>query len=129
MHGLRWFQRPRSRTKFVHAITLEAKTMELEPALSYKRSSLLCFAAATSLGFLLARGAAAQAMQSSSPPAPMQPAARDGAEYRWLNKAVLSSRLLDDMEDLSGWSFKGEGEMSLSSEHTKKGMHSLEIRS
>ena len=59
----------------------------------------------------------------------MQPADRDGAQYRWLNKPVLSSRLLDEMEDLSGWSFKGEGEMSLSSEHVKEGRHSLKIQS
>ncbi len=75
--------------------------MAPNPAPLCKRSCLLSFAAAASLGFLLTRAAAAQAMQSSSPPAPMQPAARDGAEYRWLNKAVLSSRLLDEMEDLA----------------------------
>ena len=103
--------------------------MAPDPALSCKRSCFLCFAAASSLSFLLTWTAAAQAMQSFSPPAPMQPAARDGAENRWLAKAVLSSRLLDEMEDLSGWSFKGEGEMSLSSEHIKEGFHSLEIRS
>src|ERR1700726_1832138 len=50
-----------------------------------KRSCLLSFAATGSLGFLLAQAAAAQAIQSS-PPAPMQPVARDGAEYRWVNK-------------------------------------------
>jgi hypothetical protein len=38
----------------------------------------------------------------------MQSAARDGAEYRWLNNAVLSSRPLDETENLSGWSFKGK---------------------
>jgi hypothetical protein len=59
----------------------------------------------------------------------MQPVARDGAEYRWLNKAVLNSRLLDEMENLSSWSFKGEGEMNLSSEHVKEGRRSLQIRS
>jgi hypothetical protein len=103
--------------------------MALNPVPSCKRSCLLSFAAAGSLGFLLTQTAATQAIQWSSPPAPMQPAARDGAEYRWLNKAVLSSRLLDEMEDLIGWSFKGEGEMSLSSEHLKEGLHSLEIQS
>jgi hypothetical protein len=37
----------------------------------------------------------------------------DGAEYRWLHKKVLDSRLLDDMESLSSWSFAGAGEMTL----------------
>lgn len=103
--------------------------MATNPVPSSKRSCLLSFAAAASLGSLLPPAAAAQAIQSSYPPVPMQPADRDGAEYRWLNKAVLGSRLLDEMEDLSGWSFKGEGEMSLSAEHIKEGRHSLEIRS
>jgi hypothetical protein len=92
-------------------------------------SSVRSFAAATSLGLLLTQAAAAQVIQSSFSPAPMQPADRDGAEYRWLNKAVLSSRLLDEMEDLGGWSFKGDGEMSLSTDHVKEGRQSLEIQS
>jgi hypothetical protein len=91
--------------------------------------SALSFAAAASLCCLFTQAAAAQAIQSSFPPAPMQPADRDGAESRWLNKAVLSSRLLDEMEDLGDWSFKGEGEMSLSSDHVKEGRQSLEIQS
>jgi hypothetical protein len=103
--------------------------MALDPALSCKGSRFLWFAAASSLGFLLTWTAPAQALQSFSPPAPMQPAPRDGAEYSWLNKAVLSSRLLDEMEDLGGWSFKGEGMMSLSSEQFKEGLHSLKIQS
>jgi hypothetical protein len=37
----------------------------------------------------------------------------DGAEYRWLHKQVLDSRLLDDMENLSSWTFAGAGEMTL----------------
>jgi hypothetical protein len=91
--------------------------------------SALSFAAAASMCCLFIQAAAPQAIKSSFPPAPMQPDDRDGAEYRWLNKAVLSSRLLDEMEDLRGWSFKGEGEMSLSSEHVKEGRQSLEIQS
>lgn len=103
--------------------------MAPNPVPSSKRSCLLFFASAAGLAFLLTQPATAQAIQSTSPPVPMKPADRDGAEYRWLNKAVLSSRLLDEMEDLSGWSFKGEAEMSLSSEHVKEGRHALEIRS
>ena len=90
MHGLRWFQRPRSKTKVPSRDYVGGKKlMALNPAPSCRRSCLLSLAAAVSLGFLLTRAAAAQAIQSLSPPAPMQPATRDGAEYRLLNKAVL----------------------------------------
>ncbi len=59
----------------------------------------------------------------------MQPVYQDGADSRWLQKKVLDSRLLDDMEDLSKWSFKGEGEMTLSDAQVKHGKHSIRIRS
>ena len=59
----------------------------------------------------------------------MQPVYEDGAQYRWLNKKVLDSRLLDGMEDLAKWSFKGEGEMSLSTTQVKDGQHSIRISS
>lgn len=51
--------------------------------------------------------AAALSAQESAPVMPMQAKYEDGAEYRWLNKSVQESRLLDSMEDLSAWSFKG----------------------
>ena len=60
---------------------------------------------------------------------PMQPKFEDGAEFRWLNKSVAESRLLDGMEDLAGWSFKGDGEMTLSDVRAKDGRHSLRIQS
>ena len=59
----------------------------------------------------------------------MQAQLEDGAEYRWLNKKVLDSSLLDGMEDLSHWSFKGDGDMALSDTYKKDGQHSLRIRS
>ncbi len=67
--------------------------------------------------------------QLETPERPMQPTYEDGAEFRWLNKKVLDSRLLDGMEDLSKWSFKGEGEMSLSKTQVKDGEHSIRISS
>jgi hypothetical protein len=67
--------------------------------------------------------------QLGAPDRPMQPVYEDGAEFRWLNKKVLDSRLLDGMEDLSKWSFKGEGEMSLSTTQVKDGEHSIRISS
>src|ERR1700681_2265277 len=67
--------------------------------------------------------------QEIAPEMPMQARYKDGAEFRWLNKQVLDSRLLDSMEDLSAWSFAGAGEMSLTDVHAKDGRHSLRIRS
>ena len=59
----------------------------------------------------------------------MQARSEDGAAFRWLNKKVLDSRLLDNMEDLSSWSFAGVGEMTLTSDRSKNGKYSLRIRS
>ena len=67
--------------------------------------------------------------QLETPERPMQPNYEDGAEFRWLHKKVMDSRLLDGMEDLSQWSFKGEGEMSLSKTQVKDGEHSIRISS
>jgi hypothetical protein len=41
--------------------------------------------------------------QTLSPFAPMQPPFSQSAAYRWLQKPVLESRPLDDMEDLATW--------------------------
>ena len=67
--------------------------------------------------------------QQDQPRRPMQPRLEDGAEYRWLNKKILDSRLLDSMEDLANWSFKGEGDMTLSGAYKKDGEHSIRIQS
>src|ERR1700679_3551770 len=67
--------------------------------------------------------------QQIAPEMPMQARYEDGAEFRWLNKKVLDSRLLDSMEDLSTWSFAGLGEMTLTDVRVKDGQHSLRIRS
>src|ERR1700761_6550256 len=67
--------------------------------------------------------------QPDRPRKPLQANLEDGAEYRWLNKKVIDSRLLDGMEDLAKWSFKGEGDMTLSADYTKEGQHSLKIQS
>jgi Glycosyl hydrolase family 9/Cellulase N-terminal ig-like domain len=67
--------------------------------------------------------------QQDQPRRPMQARLEDGAEYRWLNKKVLGSRLLDSMEDIANWSFKGEGNMTLSDAYKRDGQHSLKIQS
>jgi hypothetical protein len=59
----------------------------------------------------------------------MQPVVQNGAEYRRLQKKVLRSRLLDDMEDLSHWSFTGAGSMTLSTTEIKQGRLSLRVAS
>lgn len=60
---------------------------------------------------------------------PMQARSEDGAEFRWLHKKVLDSRTLDRMEDVSSWSFTGDGEMTLTTDRAKDGKHALRIRS
>ena len=59
----------------------------------------------------------------------MQPDWQNGAAYRQLQKKVLSSRLLDGMEDLSHWSFQGVGSMTLSTTEVRQGQHSIRIAS
>jgi hypothetical protein len=85
------------------------------------------FSAATALS-IFCLGASLNAQQNA-PDMPMQARYEDGAEFRWLNKNVLESRLLDSMEDLSAWSFAGAGEMTLTEDRAKDGRHSLRIRS
>jgi hypothetical protein len=88
---------------------------------------LFCSALGCTLFWVFAIGCV-QA-QLGAPEQQMQPVYQDGAEFRWLNKKVLDSRLLDGMEDLSKWSFKGEGEMGLSTTQVKDGEHSIRISS
>jgi hypothetical protein len=59
----------------------------------------------------------------------MRAHSEDGAEFRWLHKKVLNSRVLDSMEDLSSWSFTGVGEMALTADRAKDGKYALRIRS
>jgi hypothetical protein len=82
----------------------------------------------TTLGLLLIASASLIAQQEV-PKMPMQPVLSNGAQARWLAKKVLGSRLLDSMEDLSNWSFTGDGEMQLADSPVKDGAHSLRITS
>lgn len=88
------------------------------------RDEKVCLAALVALSVVLPALA-----QQDGPRKPLQAKLEDGAEYRWLNKNVLDSRVLDGMEDLSHWSFKGDGDMALSDAYVKDGQHSLRIRS
>ncbi|HEY3705567.1 MAG TPA: glycoside hydrolase family 9 protein [Terracidiphilus sp.] len=60
---------------------------------------------------------------------PMRAHSEDGAEFRWLHKKVLASRVLDSMEDLSSWSFAGDGDMTLTTDRARDGKYALRIRS
>ncbi len=91
---------------------------------SSKPTTLLLLLAA-----ILACSVCTLAAQQTAPVMPMQPVYQDGAEYRLLQKKVLGSRLLDGMEDLSHWSFKGAGSMTLSTAEVKQGQHSIRVAS
>ncbi len=67
--------------------------------------------------------------QEMEPNMPMRAHLEDGAEFRWLHKKVLDSRVLDSMENLSSWSFGGVGEMTLTTDRAKDGKYALRIRS
>ena len=94
------------------------KTMRRARWSAFFTMSLLLFPAALPL-----------CAQQGAPRLPLEANQRDGAESRWLQKPVLASRLLDGMEDLSTWSFQGEGDMALSDAYVHQGQHSLRIRS
>jgi|YNPBryunderm2012_1023409.scaffolds.fasta_scaffold01584_4 hypothetical protein len=71
--------------------------------------------------------------EDAAPRMPMPIDFEKTANWRWLNKKVLDSRLLDDMEDLSNWFVEntgaGAGEMSLTAERSRDGRHALRLRS
>ena len=81
------------------------------------------------LGLLFAGERQPLLSQENGPRKPMEAKVEDGAEHRWLNKPVLDSRLLDSMEDLSHWTFRGEGAMTLSDAYKQDGLYSLKIQS
>jgi len=85
----------------------------------------ICLILAMSFGF----GGWQAGAQEEAPKMPMKAVYEDGAEARWLNKKVLSSKVLDSMEDLSSWTFQGDGDMTLADSPVKDGKHSLRIRS
>ena len=66
---------------------------------------------------------------AQSPQMPMPVHFEDSAQYRWMQKPVLASRLLDDMENPGQWTLEGRGEMSYTRERAIDGMQSLRIHS
>lgn len=60
---------------------------------------------------------------------PLQETVENSARYRWENKPVLESVLLDNTELLSTWSHTDEGTMTLTTERAKDGIHSIRLSS
>jgi hypothetical protein len=79
-------------------------------AIAFSKKLVVCAVGSSVFGLFLPPRLAAQ---QTAPVMPMHAHYEDGAEFRWLHKKVLASRLLDDMHDLSSWSFAGQGEMTL----------------
>lgn len=85
--------------------------------------------ACLSLLSLLALGPSFAAESFSFPArVPMKEEFTHSLRYVWLNKEVHESRLLHDMESLSGWSASGIGQIELSGERAIEGSASLRFR-
>lgn len=67
--------------------------------------------------------------KAAVPSMPMPIPFEDTIRHRWLGKPVAESRLLDDMEDLAGWTHHGFGEMTLTSDRSKDGSTCLRLTS
>lgn len=79
-------------------------------AIIFSKKAVVCVAVLIFFDLFVPRELPAQ---QAGPAMPMQARYEDGAEFRWLHKKVLDARVLDDMQDLSAWTFAGEGEMTL----------------
>ncbi|MCY2953611.1 MAG: glycoside hydrolase family 9 protein [Planctomycetota bacterium] len=64
-----------------------------------------------------------------APPMPIPIDQSRNANTRWLNKTVLNSRLLDNMENLSTWTHQGPGQMALTTDRFRDGQKSLRLSS
>lgn len=101
--------------------------MDVKSRSRVKGNNLFRFSATIVLGMSVL--CVSMLAQQKVPEMPMQARYEDGAEFRWLNKKVLDSRLLDNMEDLSSWTFTGAGDMALTDTRAKDGRYSLRLRS
>jgi hypothetical protein len=77
--------------------------------------------------FFLCLGIAACLFAEDPPRMPMQARNEDGASFRWLNKKVLDTRLLDGMEERSTWTSRGPGELTVTDARARQGRHSLRL--
>ncbi|MBN2137079.1 MAG: glycoside hydrolase family 9 protein [Sedimentisphaerales bacterium] len=86
------------------------------------RACLYCLAILIA-GSLIA--SADEGQQARQMPMPIN--TKNAITYRWLNKPVLESRLLDDMEEPGNWSHHGFGEMGFTQERAKDGKQSVRL--
>ncbi|MFW5877475.1 MAG: glycoside hydrolase family 9 protein [bacterium] len=83
----------------------------------------------TSIAFFLISISAAQE-RSAIPDFPMpldQEVYERSLDKKWLEKPLIETVLLDNMEDLSTWRHKGVGESSLTTERAVDGSHSIRL--
>jgi hypothetical protein len=73
--------------------------------------------------------AAAQAAGEALPKMPMAEQYENSIRHRWLNKPVLESKLLDDMENPETWQHRGFGQMTFVDERVVEGKKSLKLTS
>ncbi len=64
---------------------------------------------------------------AQAPPMPMPIEFQNSAEFGWLQKKVLDSRLLDDMDDLGAWSIQGQARLSSPAGSGQAGMRALRV--
>lgn len=72
--------------------------------------------------------ARSQAPVGTSPPLPLPVEQTNTAVARWLQKPVLNSRLLDDLEQTNHWSHHGHGAITFIRERAKDGQQSLRLQ-
>jgi hypothetical protein len=72
---------------------------------------------------------AARVNAQEAPRIPMQANDENSMKYRWTNKQVFESRLLDDCENPAKWKYEGmKGEMIFTTERSRDGTHSVRLR-
>lgn len=66
--------------------------------------------------------------RDSVPQMPMPVNYEETADFRWLNKPVLETKLLDDMENPANWIHRGQGDMLFIKERFVDGWQSVRLR-
>ncbi len=83
----------------------------------------------TVIAVLLAANLAGSLVADALPKMPIPEACEDSIRHRWLNKPVIESRLLDDMESPQTWRHRGFGQMTFVDEPVVQGAKSLRLTS
>ncbi|MCX7048020.1 MAG: glycoside hydrolase family 9 protein [Candidatus Sumerlaeota bacterium] len=97
--------------------------MRSEPSRDIKIKSWI---AAGLVALFVAIGIAPAAeLPKEAPRLPMKEEFVNSLRHEWLNKKVYEFQVLDDMEDISNWSFSGTGKMELTRDRAIEGSTSL----